>query len=86
MVGIVSSIPSGGNFIYADFETPQCQCCTKPPEMSDLCYLGKTIGAKLSLNSVNSENLSRVLIGFNIISVACVSVVQMYHLCFLDRR
>ena len=23
MVGVVSSIPSGGNFIFADFETPQ---------------------------------------------------------------
>ena len=42
MVGVVSSIPSGGNFIFADFETPRCQCCTKLPEMSDLCYLGKT--------------------------------------------
>ena len=39
---IHSSIPSGGNFIFADFETPQCQFCTKMPEMSDLCYLGKT--------------------------------------------
>ena len=42
MVGVVSSIPSGGNFIFADFETPQCQFCTKMQEMSDLCYLGKT--------------------------------------------
>ena len=41
-VGVVSSIPSGGNFIFADFETPWCQFCTKMPEMSDLCYLGKT--------------------------------------------
>ena len=42
-VGIlVSSNPSGGNFIFADFETPRCQFCTKMPEMSDLCYLGKT--------------------------------------------
>ena len=39
MVGAVSSILSGGNFIFADFETPRCQFCT---EMSDLCYLGKT--------------------------------------------
>ena len=39
MVGVVSLIPSGGNFIFADFETPQF--CTKIPEMSDLCYLGK---------------------------------------------
>ena len=42
MVGVVSSIPSEGNFIFADFETPRCQLCTKLPEMSDLCYLGKT--------------------------------------------
>ena len=42
MVSVVSSIPSGGNFIFADFETPRCQFCTKLPEMSDLCYLGKT--------------------------------------------
>ena len=35
----MSSIPSGGNFIFADFETPRCQFCTKMP---DLCYLGKT--------------------------------------------
>ena len=42
MVGVASSIPSGGNFIFADFETPWCQFCTKMPEMSDLCYLGKT--------------------------------------------
>ena len=42
MVGVMSSIPSGGNFIFTDFETPQCQFCTKLPEMSDLCYLGKT--------------------------------------------
>ena len=41
MVGVVSSIPSGGNFIFADSKTPQCQFCTKMPEMSDLCYLGK---------------------------------------------
>ena len=39
---MASSIPSGGNFIFADFETPRCQFCTKLPEMSDLCYLGKT--------------------------------------------
>ena len=39
---VLSLIPSGGNFIFADFETPQCQFCTKMPEMSDLCYLGKT--------------------------------------------
>ena len=38
----MSSILSGGNFIFADFETPRCQFCTKMPEMSDLCYLGKT--------------------------------------------
>ena len=37
MVGVVSSIPSGGNFIFADFETPRCEFCTK----SYLCYLEK---------------------------------------------
>ena len=42
MVGVVSSIPSGGNFISTDFEIPRCQFCTKMPKMSDLCYLGKT--------------------------------------------
>ena len=42
MVGVVSSVSSGGNFIFADFGTSRCQCCTKLPEMSDLCYLGKT--------------------------------------------
>ena len=42
MVGVVSSIPSEGNFIFADFETLRCQFCTKMPEMSNLCYLGKT--------------------------------------------
>ena len=42
MVGVVSSIPNGGNFIFAEFETPRCQFCTKMPEMSDLYYLGKT--------------------------------------------
>ena len=39
MVGVVSSISSGSNFIFADFETPRCQFCTK---MAELCYLGKT--------------------------------------------
>ena len=32
-VGVVSSTPSGGNFIFADFETSWCQFCTKMPEM-----------------------------------------------------
>ena len=41
MFGVVSSNPSGDNFTLADFETPRCQFCTKLPEMSDLCYLGK---------------------------------------------
>ena len=36
MVGVASSIPSGGNFIFADFETPGCQFCTKLPEMEKL--------------------------------------------------
>ena len=39
---MVGSIPSGGNFIFADFETLRCHFCTKMPEMSELCYLGKT--------------------------------------------
>ena len=38
----MSSIPSGGNFSFADFERPQCQFCSKMPEMLDLCYFGKT--------------------------------------------
>ena len=42
MVGVVSSFLSGDNYIFADFETPRCKFCTKMPEMSDLCYLGKT--------------------------------------------
>ena len=42
MVGAVNSIPSGDNFIFADFETLRCQFCTKLPEMSGLSYLGKT--------------------------------------------
>ena len=42
MVGVLSSISNGGNFIFADFETPRCQFYTKLPEVSDLCYLGKT--------------------------------------------
>ena len=40
-VGVVSSIPSGGNFTFADLEPLWCQFYTKMPEMSDLCYLGK---------------------------------------------
>ena len=47
----MSSIPSGGNFIFGDFETSWCQFCTKMPEMSDLCYLGKT-----RLSSVVTES------------------------------
>ena len=39
--GVVSSISSGDNFIFADFETHRCQLGTKMLEMSDLCYLGK---------------------------------------------
>ena len=39
---VVSLIPSGGNIIFADFENRQSQFCKKMPEMSDLCYLGKT--------------------------------------------
>ena len=43
MVGVVSSIPSGGKFVFADFESLWCQVCTKMTEISDLCYLGKTL-------------------------------------------
>ena len=42
MVGVVSSIPSGSNFIFADFETPSMSILYKMAEMLDLCYLGKT--------------------------------------------
>ena len=52
----VSSIPSGGNFIVADFETPRCQFCTKLPEMSGLCYLGKTRILMLKLSNSNDIN------------------------------
>ena len=30
------------SLLFADFENPWCQFCTIMPEMSDLCYLGKT--------------------------------------------
>ena len=53
MVGVVSSIPSGDNLIFADFETPRCQFCTEMPEMSHLYYLRKTrlcFGPNVSLN------------------------------------
>ena len=56
MVGVVSSIPSGGNFIFADFETPRCQFCVKLPEMSNLCYLGKT---RLCLTETRFEGRHR---------------------------
>ena len=42
MVGVVSSIPVEATLFFADFEPPRCQFCTEMPEMSDLCYLGKT--------------------------------------------
>ena len=42
MVGVVSSIPIGGNLIFADYKTPRGKFCTKMPVMSDMCYLGKT--------------------------------------------
>ena len=58
MVGVVSSIPSGGNFIFADFESPRCQFCTKMPEMSDLCYLGKT---RVTYNAILLINTSTML-------------------------
>ena len=60
MVGVVSSILSGGNFIFADFETEQCQFCTKLPEMSDLCYLGKTRMTMLPAGVTNSQNYDSV--------------------------
>ena len=42
-VNAMSLIPTGGTSFFAEtFESPQCQVCTKMPEMSDLCYLGKT--------------------------------------------
>ena len=57
-VGVVSSIPSGGNFIFADFKTPWCQFCTKMPEMSDLCYLGKTRIVAFELTSIFASNFN----------------------------
>ena len=68
MVGVVSSISSGGNFILADFETPRCQFCTKMPEMLDLCYLGKTRlfsftkTVPLSLCTQNTENTLKYIV------------------------
>ena len=64
MVGIVSSIPSRGNFFFADFETPRCQFCTKMPEMLDLCYLGKT---RLKLLQVFSmRNITNVTVAMTL--------------------
>ena len=58
MVGVVSSIPSGGIFIFADFETSWCQFCTKMPEMSDLYYLGKLdcVGNYWKLSQMSSSS------------------------------
>ena len=43
MVGVVSSIPTGNNSVFAEtLKVPWCQFCTKMPQMSDLCYSGKT--------------------------------------------
>ena len=41
--------PLEATLFLADFETPWCQFCTKIPEMSDLCYLGKTRTAFMSV-------------------------------------
>ena len=62
MVGVVSSIPSGGNFIIADFETPRCQFCKKMPEMSDLCYLEKTSEC---IQTVNNKQLIHNYLQYN---------------------
>ena len=40
--GIVSLIPTGAKLYFAETLKPCCQFCTNMPEMSDLCYLGKT--------------------------------------------
>ena len=61
MVGVVSSIPCGGNFIFADFETPRCQFCTKLPEMSDLCYLGKTRVGSFVIYGLSCDSLCRMI-------------------------
>ena len=65
MVGVVSSIPSEGNFIFADFETPDVNFCTKMPEMSGFCYLGKTlvtnalfVGMHLKCKTRGTENVA----------------------------
>ena len=54
---VVSSIPTGGNFIFADFETSGCQFCTKMTEMLDLCYLGKTRLSYLSAKKTHEFEL-----------------------------
>ena len=42
MIDVVSSIPTGGNFIFfAETLKARCQLCTKSAKMSDLCYLDK---------------------------------------------
>ena len=60
MVGVVRSIPSGDNFIFTDFETPRCQFCTKMPEMSDLCYLGKTRLKSIHRHGMRSVSLEMI--------------------------
>ena len=45
--GVVSSIPSGGNFIFADFETLDHPAGTS--EISDLCGNISNFGLNVSL-------------------------------------
>ena len=43
MVGVVSLIPTEGIFFLANYETLDVNFVKKKmPEMSDMCYLGKT--------------------------------------------
>ena len=57
MVGVASSIPCWGNFTFVYFKTPRSQFCTKLPEMSDLCYLGKTRMVSLMLKRTKFDFL-----------------------------
>ena len=88
MVGVVSLIPSGGNFIFADFETLWCQFCTKMPDMSDLCYLGKTSSETQYVTPVYIVDIVclQSLLRSNIIQCAIykgLSEPQVSHLVFL---
>ena len=72
----MSSIPSRENFIFADFETPRCQFCTKLPEMSDLCYLRKTRRMILIIWPICSEMMMVQLGALGIMKLG-VEIIMM---------